>query len=283
MVWTRHNENINMHGRDAARYRKPARPLVSTCVRVAHARQVRTFRRVLRTHLHVLGFPSRVPSALCSPYPKPDDGATRATPSERPSNGTNPSPTTPTPPSSGSILPSDPASRYLSCRFLSFGRLSPAASNIGCVIYKLVSSFAREGGKGTRRDAVRKKEERRISRKRGGDREGGERDRIRRRENFSLPLSFRVSFLRASTVSSRRFTWQPPRPGRPTSPCRLARELLCLSPVVTVGENAGTVLDKRYTYRRLISIVTDVDSRMIATMKIEISIPSYRSFFISLS
>lgn len=84
MVWTRHNENINMHGRDAARYRKPARPLVPTCVRVAHARQVRTFRRVLRTHLHVLGFPSRVPSALCSPYPKPDDGATRATPSETP-------------------------------------------------------------------------------------------------------------------------------------------------------------------------------------------------------
>lgn len=85
MVWTRHNENINMHGRDTVWYRKPARPLVPTCVHVAHARQVRSGEYYARIYTFSVSPPE---SLAC--YAVPTLRARRrgnaSNPSDHPSN-----------------------------------------------------------------------------------------------------------------------------------------------------------------------------------------------------
>lgn len=91
MACARHTENINMHGRDATRYRKPTRLLVPTHVRACsihtHTRtqRVRTFRRY---YARIYTFSASPPESVAL-YPYPDDRG-NATPSECPTNERTP-------------------------------------------------------------------------------------------------------------------------------------------------------------------------------------------------
>lgn len=95
-----------------------------------HARKVHTFPAALRTHLHVLGFPSESACALRALPPR--RGATRTPPcaplklARAPLRRHEPHQL----PIAPSLLPLRP-SRYLPVHRLSFGRLSPTVNNIG--------------------------------------------------------------------------------------------------------------------------------------------------------
>lgn len=207
--------------------------------------------------------------AFVCPYPEPRRRrGNDATPSETPSNEHETPLSDDTNPTVLRVLPLRSSSSLPVVSLLPLFRTSlTCGEQHRLVVYKLVvGSFSREGRKRTKR----KKEKRRILREEGIERKRERETECadRRREPLSTAIFPRILSPHEYSLPTSIYLAATSTRSTDRRPSSRPRVLLCLSrAVVTVRENAGTVLDKRHTYR-------DFDRRQSpVTRKNKISIP----------
>lgn len=203
------------------------------CVCVAACTQDTYVPAALRTHLHVLGFPSESACAL-RPY-HPGAGETR-NPSTRPTKvRANPPTTARTPPVSHHPV------LLATCRVPSLFRASlTCGEQHRFVVYKLIGSRDEERKRTWRRDAAKEEEGAPRSR------EVGNGDRMRR-PSRGKPTAIFPRILSPRVQSTSICLWQPLPPtglSRPRVRCACRSLAPLLQGVTAKREHAGTVLDK---------------------------------------